>query len=257
MSFSFPLFTAAAAAAIVLLAGFVYLIIYCARINRALRSGQPSRMAAPRTVLGVAAVIVFAGAVFVSYLAGYKAAYDDFEGGPSSPAVEVPPMTMRDLAELPGVFDAALSHVEDDGADLTDARASLSDLGFLNGRFGYFSFMLYYDAGGERISRSVDVSGEGALFTEWWSSEEDQAAENSIPLGKLRQLLVALDGVDWPGGGEVESFNSLFGVVDAQMPGGYVLEGGALVPSTDAAGEYRVFEYISGDRMINIYVPAE
>lgn len=256
MSFSFPLFTAAAAAAIALLAGLVYLIIYCARINRTLRSGQPSRMAAPRTVLGVAAVIVFAGAVFVSYLAGYKAAYDDFEGGTSSPAVEVPPMTIRDLSELPGLFDAALEHVEADGADLTNARASLTDLSFMNGRFSYFSFLLYYDADGERICRSVDVSGEGALFNEWWAAKND-AAENSIPLGTLRQLLTALDGVDWPGGGEVESFNSLFGVVDAQAPGGYVLEGGALVPSTDAAGEYLVLEYISGDQLIRIYVPTE
>lgn len=254
MSFSFPLFTAAAAAGIALLAGAIYLIIYSARINRALRSGAASHMAAPRTVLGIAAVILFAGAVFVSYLAGYKAAYDDLEGT-SSPAVEVPPMTMRDLSELPGVFDAALEHAEADGADLTNARASLSDLSFLRGRFSYLSFMLYYDAGGQRISCSVDVSGAGALFTEWWPSENNQAAENSVPLSTLRRLLVALDGIDWPGDGESENFTSLFGVVDAQAPGGYVLEGDALVPSTDAAGEYLMLDYVSGEQMIRIYVP--
>lgn len=254
MSFSFPLFTAAAAAAIALLAGVIYLIIYQARINWALRSGASTHMAAPRTVLGIAAVIIFAGAVFVSYLAGYKAAYDDLNDT-SSPAVEIPPMTMRDLSALPAIFDAALEHVESDGADLTNARASLSDLSFLRGRFSYLSFMLYYDgADGERISRSVDVSGAGSLFTEWWPSENDEAAENSIPLNTLRQLLAALDAIDWPDAGESQNFNSLFGVVNAQEPGGYVLEGGELIPSVDAEGEYLLLDYVSGDQLIWIYI---
>ena len=164
-------------------------------------------------------------------------------------------MTMRDLSALPAIFDAALDHIESDGADLTNARASLSDLNFLGGRFSYLSFMLYYDgADGERISRSVDVSGAGSLFTEWWPSENDEAAENSIPLNTLRQLLAALDAIDWPDAGESQNFNSLFGIVDAQSPGGYVLEGGKLVLSTDAEGKYLVLDYVSGDQLIWIYI---
>ena len=100
MSFSIPIFAALAAAALALLGGAVYLIIYRIHINRALRSGGGKPLAAPGRALAVIAVIVFALAVFVSYLAGYKAAYDGFEGA-SSPAVEIPPMTLRDLSALP------------------------------------------------------------------------------------------------------------------------------------------------------------
>lgn len=154
MSFSIPIFAALAAAALALLGALLYLIIFRAHINRALRSGGAKPMAAPRTALAVIAVVVFALAVFASYLAGYKAAYDDFEGA-SSPAVEIPPMTLRDLSALTELLDSALEHVERDGADLTNARAELTDLTFLNGGFSYLSFTLYYDADGGRISRSV------------------------------------------------------------------------------------------------------
>ncbi len=256
MSFSFPLFTAAAAAALALLGGFVYLIIYRAHINRTLRGGSARPMAAPRTALAIIAVIVLAAAVFVSYLAGYKAAYDDFEGN-SSPAVELPPMTLRDLSALPALLDAVIEHVESDGADLTDARAGMASLTFLNGGFSYLSFVLYYDSEYGRISCSVDVNAAGAVFTEWYPAEPDQASENSIPLDTLRCLFAALDGVDWPEGGDVETFNSLFGIVDAQSPGGYVLSRGVLVPSTGAEGEYLMLDYVSGSEWVPIYIPVD
>ena len=255
MSFSIPIFAALAAAALALLGALIYLIIYRAHINRALRSGGAKPMAAPRTALAVIAVVVFALAVFASYLAGYKAAYDDFEGA-SSPAVEIPPMTLRDLSALTELLDSALEHVERDGADLTNARAELTDLTFLNGGFSYLSFTLYYDAGGGRISRSVDVNGAGAVFTEWYPAKSG-APENSIPLDTLRRLFTALGSVNWPEGGDIETFNSLFGIVDAQSPGGYVLEGGSLVPSTDAEGKYLMLDYVSGSEWVPIYVPAE
>ena len=259
MSFSIPIFAALAAAALALLGGAVYLIIYRIHINRALRSGGGKPLAAPGRALAVIAVIVFALAVFVSYLAGYKAAYDGFEGA-SSPAVEIPPMTLRDLSALPELFDAALEHVRRDeaeygSAELIDARAELTDLTFLRGGFSYFSFTLCYDSGGERISRSVDVNASGAVFTERWT-QEDGSTENSVPLETFRRLLAALDGVDWPEGGEVSAFQSMFGSA-AQSPGGYVLSGGALLPSADASGEYRAVDFTSGGEVMRIYIQIE
>ena len=259
MSFSIPIFAALAAAALALLGGAVYLIIYRIHINRALRSGGGKPLAAPGRALAVIAVIVFALAVFVSYLAGYKAAYDGFEGA-SSPAVEIPPMTLRDLSALPELFDAALEHVRRDeaeygSAELIDARAELTDLTFLRGGFSYFSFTLCYDSGGERITRSVDVNASGAVFTERWT-QEDGSTENSVPLETFRRLLAALDGVDWPEGGDVGSFSSLFGVMTPES-GGCTLDGTALVPSEPSGELCFTLDYVSGSELIRIYIPAE
>ena len=169
-------------------------------------------------------------------------------------------MTLRDLSALPELFDAVLEHVRRDeaeygSAELIDARAELTDLAFLNGGFSYFSFTLCYDSGGERIRRSVDVNAAGAVFTERWT-QEDGSTENSVPLETFRRLLAALDGVDWPEGGEVSAFQSMFGSV-AQSPGGYVLSGGALLPSADASGEYRAVDFSSGGELMRIYIPIE
>lgn len=255
MSLSIPLFAAAAAALAALLTGGAYFIIYRANVNRALRTGEGKPMPAPRTVLAVAAVIVFALAVFVSYLAGYKAAYDDFEGE-SSPAVELPPMTIRDLSALPGLLGSALEHIERDGADLTNARAVLTDLTFMDGGFSYLSFVLCYDSDGGRISRSVDVNGAGAVFTVWHPDAEDAYAQSSVPLETLRLLFAALDGVDWPADAESASFSSIYGILP-QSPGGYTLSGGELVPSANSDGEFHAVDYVSGGELIRIYIPAE
>lgn len=43
----------------------------------------------------------------------------------------------------------------------------------------------------------------------------------------------------------------------AQSPGGYVLSGGALLPSADASGEYRAVDFSSGGELVRIYIPIE
>ena len=254
-----PIILLGGAAALIMIIVCVYLLAYRAHINRALKNGGERPMAAPRTVLAVSAVAVLLCAAALGYAAGYKAAYDGFEGA-SSPAVEVPPMTLRDLSRLPELFDAALEHVRRDeaeygSAELIDARAELTDLAFPDGGFSYFSFTLCYDSGGERIRRSVDVNAAGAVFTERWT-QEDVSTENSVPLETFRRLLAALDGVDWPEDGEVSAFQSMFGSA-AQSPGGYVLSGGALLPSDDASGEYRAVDFSSGGELVRIYIPIE
>lgn len=254
-----PIILLGGAAALIIIIVCVYLLAYRAHINRALKNGGERPMAAPRTVLAVSAVAVLLCAAALGYAAGYKAAYDDFEGT-SSPAVEIPPMTLRDLSALPELFDAALEHVRRDEAEygngeLINARAELTDLAFLDGGFSYFSFTLCYGSGGGRITRSVDVNAAGAVFTERWT-QEDGSTENSVPLETFRRLLAALDGVDWPEGGEVSAFQSMFGSA-AQSPGGYVLSGGALLPSADASGEYRAVDFTSGGEVMRIYIQIE
>ena len=259
MNFVFPGLLLAGAAALVIIIVCLYLLAYRAHANRALKNGGERPMAAPRTVLAISAVAVLLCAAALGYAAGYKAAYDDFEGA-SSPAAEVPPMTLRDLSALPELFDAVLEHVRRDeaeygSAELIDARAELTDLAFLDGGFSYFSFTLCYDSGGERITRSVDVNAAGAVFTERWT-QEDGSTENSVPLETFRRLLAALDGVDWPEGGDVGSFSSLFGVMTPES-GGCTLDGTALVPSEPSGELCLTLDYVSGSELIRIYIPAE
>ena len=68
--------------------------------------------------------------------------------------------------------------------------------------------------------------------------------------------LAALDGVDWPEGGDVGSFSSLFGVMTPES-GGCTLDGTALVPSEPSGELCLTLDYVSGSELIRIYIPAE
>ena len=247
-----PIILLGGAATLIIIIVCVYLLAYRAHINRALKNGGERPMAAPRTVLAVSAVIVLLCAATLGFAAGYKAAYDDFE---DIQDIELPAITLRDLSRLPELFDAALEHAGVDGAELENAHVALADLSFLKGGLGYFSFELYYDKGSERIMRIVDVTAAGAVYADTLPSG-NAADGGAMPLAAFRSLLAALDGVDWPEGGDYSGFDSLSGTAEPAA-GGYLLEGGALVPAPDGGGECRVLSYISGEEYLRIYVPLE
>ena len=62
-----------------------YFLLYRRRINRALREGgSPRPLAPPHRVLVLAALVLLAAAVVISYFVGYKTAYDRMENAAPS-----------------------------------------------------------------------------------------------------------------------------------------------------------------------------
>ena len=70
------------AAALLAVVSACYLLAYRRNANRALDTRKKGRsMAPPFKVIMASTVIILIAAVFISYLAGYKTAYDRMEGG--------------------------------------------------------------------------------------------------------------------------------------------------------------------------------
>lgn len=121
-----------------------YFLLYRRRINRALQEGgSPRPLAPPHRVLVLAALVLLAAAVVISYFVGYKTAYDRMENaGPAA----WPETFYAEITGITGSPEAGTS-VTVQGLAVNDARYR-----------GAFSFAVYGETALERQGQPLDFS---------------------------------------------------------------------------------------------------